>query len=139
MRRALAALTALLTATAATSCAGADPDPSLDSATPTPASSPSTAAPEFPPVETMATDPGPRPLLEWAAVDGADEYHVSVFASSGDAYWSWSGTQTQVHVGGVADPEAVGPHVFEDMTWVVVAATEDGSILAMSPPATLTP
>lgn len=139
MRRPVVAVTALLIATALAACSGSSPEPSGGSATPTPASSPSNGTPEFAPVETMATEPGPRPLLEWVAVDGADEYHVSVYATSGDAYWSWSGPKTQVHVGGIADPNAVGPHVFEDMTWVVVAATVDGTVLAMSEPAALTP
>src|SRR5690606_3489572 len=129
MRRLLVAVGAVLVATALVACSGGDPATNDASGVPATASSTSDGAPEFTPIETMATDPGPRPLLEWTAVDGADEYHVTVFSASGAAYWSWTGTETQVHVGGLADPDAAGAHVFEAMTWVVMAATADAEVV----------
>lgn len=133
------AAAAVVIAVAVAACSGDSPESGDNASSDTPVTVGAPGAPEFEPIQTMDTEAGPRPLLQWAPVDGADEYHVSVFAASGDAYWGWSGTETQVNVGGISDPDAVGPHVFEAMTWVVMASTMDGEVLAMSRPATLTP
>ena len=111
-------------------------------ASPSPSSSAvasGSASDVLPGIEANAADAGPRPLLSWPAVDGAVEYHVTVFAADGSANWSWSGTATEVHVGGVADAEGAGVFVFEPMTWVVMAEGADGEVLGLSEPGALSP
>lgn len=72
---------------------------------------------------TATAGGGARPLLEWAAVDGADHYGVYVYAPDDAIYWVWQGTATAVHVGGADQlPDtAAGPQVTAGMTWAVVA------------------
>lgn len=107
--------------------------------------SPSATASEFTigdyldPIAVTVADPGPRPLLTWAPVDGATLYLVTVLDSSGVGYWTWEGTDTEVHVGGTAEPDAIGPYVFEDMTWRVAAQDDSGTLLAVSEPSPLSP
>lgn len=86
-----------------------------------------------------AAPAGPRPLLSWAAVDGAALYRVVVVDADGAPYWAWSGSETQVFVGGVDDPALPGAVVFESMTWTVVALDEDGLPLSISDVAPLEP
>jgi hypothetical protein len=85
-------------------------------------------------VMTPASGGGDRPLLEWAPVEGAHHYSVSLFDSDGDLYWGWTGFGTSVHVGG--DPQLVdlapGPRVVEGMTWGVGAYGEDFVPIATS-------
>ena len=112
---------------------GSDPSPSNSSST-------SDASTDLlPTIEANAADSGSRPLLSWPAVDGAAEYHVTVFAADGSAHWSWSGTSTEVNVGGVADADGAGVFVFEPMTWVVMAAGAVGDVLGLSEPGALSP
>ncbi len=86
----------------------------------------------FPEIELAPSDPGPRPTLSWVAVDGAELYQVSVLDANGRPYWAWSGTETEVPLGGMANPDAVGAWVFEELTWTVVARDVAGVALAMS-------
>ncbi len=83
--------------------------------------------------------PGPRPLLSWAAVDGADRYTLVVLGDDGTPYWAWSGTETTIHFGGFDDPDAIGPWVHEAMTWTVAATDAAGKPLAISQAGILTP
>ena len=91
------------------------------------------------PITVTVAEPGPRPLLTWEPVDGAALYLVTVLDSSGTGYWTWEGTDTEVHVGGTAEPDAIGPYVFEDMTWRVAAQDDSGALLAVSQPSPLNP
>jgi hypothetical protein len=72
---------------------------------------------------TPTSGEGIRPLLAWAPVSTADHYALFLYAPSGEVYWSWSGTATEVHVGG--EPQlrdgASGPSVVEGMSWAVIA------------------
>ncbi|WP_291379817.1 hypothetical protein [Demequina sp.] len=90
-------------------------------------------------IAVTAADPGPRPLLTWTPVDGATMYLVTVLDSSGVGYWTWEGTETEVHVGGTSEPDAIGPYVFEDMSWRVAAQDDTGTLLAVSEPSPLSP
>lgn len=94
---------------------------------------------EFTPIGLQPTEAGPRPLLEWEAIDGADEYYVVVLGSDGTPYWAWSGVSTSIHVGGVEDPEGIGAWVGEPMTWSVSALDADGKVLGLSSSADLIP
>lgn len=138
MRRALMAAAGAL-ALALTACTGgedADPTATETSSTASTATDEGAGLPSMPITEA---DAGPRPLLSWPAVDGAAQYHVTVFAADGSAYWSWSGAETEVYVGGVDDPDGAGAFVFEPMTWRVMAEAEDGTVLGLSEASALTP
>lgn len=53
---------------------------------------------------------GERPMLEWTAVDGAEAYTVAVYDADGAPWWSWSGPETAVVIGGVdTDAQIGGP------------------------------
>jgi hypothetical protein len=77
---------------------------------------------------------GTRPLLEWQAVEGADEYGMYLYAPDDRIYWGWRDAATAVHVGG--EPQlrdgAAGPRVTAGMSWVVVAYDADGLPVAVS-------
>ena len=78
-------------------------------------------------LRTPTAGGGSRPLLEWDGVDGVDHYAVYLHAPDGRIYWSWSGRQTSVHVGGEPPLRegAPGPSVAAGMTWAVVAYDAD--------------
>lgn len=93
-------------------------------------------------VLTLETGLGERPLLEWAAVDGATSYHV-VVQSDGEPYWAWVGSTTSVPLGGgqagsdpgllaVLTPDAV-------FTFTVTAWGNGDELLGASPAAPLAP
>ena len=115
------------------------------SPTPSPTGASASASSEFAigdyldPMTVTLAEPGPRPLLSWQPVAGATGYLVTVLDASGVGYWAWSGTATEVHVGGTSEPDAIGPYVYEDMTWMVAAEDETGALLAVSEPSPLTP
>lgn len=85
---------------------------------------------------TPGTVPGAWPVLAWEPADGAASYEVTLYAASGQAYWSWNGETTEVRVGGFseepAEDSSIGPRVHEPMTWDVVARDADGEIVAQS-------
>ncbi len=93
----------------------------------------------FQEISLTATEPGPRPLLAWEEVDGAALYQVTVLDADGIPYWSWSGDTAAVPLGGMENPDAIGAWVFEELTWTVVARSDDGTPLAMSQRGTLEP
>lgn len=95
--------------------------------------------PAFDTLVTEPTEPGPRPLLAWASVDGATIYDLIVLDAAGSPYWAWSGEDTSVYLGGVENPDAVGAWVFEPLTWIVTARDGEGQPLAMSESAELVP
>ncbi|MEE9417460.1 MAG: hypothetical protein V3V01_19420 [Acidimicrobiales bacterium] len=127
-------------------------EPSSDASVPTTASedgasqSATTTAPELGPIvnvlpvlETNATEAGPRPLLSWQVVSDAASYELTVLNADGNPYWSWSGPEPGVFLGGMENPDAIGAWVFEELTWVVTARDADGATLALSDRATLNP
>lgn len=95
------------------------------------------------PVEliTPTSGGGERPLLEWAPVDGAVVYIVSVFAETGEPYWSAVTTESRTYVGGSEQiPEGrTGPNVSEGYTWIVYADDADGNLVAVSPRRAIAP
>lgn len=88
---------------------------------------------------TSTADAGPRPLLGWETVDGAANYRVVVLDADGTPYWTWTGSDTTVHVGNDEDPSVPGARVFEPMTWTVAALDGEGVPLAISEPSPLVP
>jgi hypothetical protein len=114
------------------------PEPTaVPTSTPTPVAFPAFAAESgLPDIEQLtATDSGGRrPLLEWAAHDGAMYYIVAVFSPSGEIYWGWRTSDTSVPVGGnpQLDEDALGPAVSTGMTWSVIAFDETGDPVATS-------
>lgn len=86
----------------------------------------------FPDIELGATEPGPRPTLTWTAVDGASIYQLTVLDAAGEPYWSWSGSDTAIPLGGMDNADAVGAWVFEELTWMVVARDAAGVPLGVS-------
>lgn len=107
---------------------------------------PSTTAPpttlvsrlEFDVGQIEATAPvsggGTRPELEWEAVEGAQEYRVTVFAPNGDPYWATQTDNTRVHVGGEPqlNEQTAGPSIIPGMTWRIIALDPDRKPLAVS-------
>jgi hypothetical protein len=86
----------------------------------------------FPEIALSPTEPGPRPTLAWESVDGAALYQLTVLDSDGAPYWSWSGTEASVPLGGMDNPDAIGAWVFEELSWMVVARDTSGAPLGMS-------
>ena len=83
-----------------------------------------------------------RPLLGWESVDGAAEYEVVVFHPDGRPWWAWSGTTTEVVLGGLAAPDVVelgGPTATPGTTWGVFAFDAEGRLLAVSETRALEP
>jgi hypothetical protein len=92
-------------------------------------------------VVTPEAGGGDRPDLEWAPVDGAVRYDVTVLAPDGSVYWGWSGSETSVPLGGFPRlvPEAAGPRIITGMSWTVVAVDADAFPLAIGGPRPLSP
>ena len=83
-----------------------------------------------------------RPRLMWEPIDGAAEYEVVAFHPDGRPWWAWSGTATEVVLGGVMAPAAVdlgGPQALVGTTWAVLAYDADGQLVAVSPTRALEP
>lgn len=81
-------------------------------------------------VGPTATNAGPVPVFEWQAVSGADAYRLSV-RGPGARTWAWTGEETSVRYGGVAEGQA-GPTIIPGSVWSVAALGSDGSLLALS-------
>ncbi len=80
---------------------------------------------------------GERPQLAWGEVPGATEYTVILNTADGGPYWTWSGPQATVWLGGTdEEPNAnsEGPTLFEPLTMRVFASGPDGEPLAASEP-----
>ena len=90
-------------------------------------------APTIEPI-TAPAGGGIRPLLEWTPVEGAAHYTVIVYAPDGTPYWTWTGTETSVHVGGepVLDDARPGPSVTAGMTWGVAGLDANLNLVALS-------
>ena len=91
---------------------------------------------ELPTIEfTMSSSGlGVRPLLEWAAVDGAAEYQLVVLDSDGEPYWAWVAAEPSVPFeGGEAGSEPGQLAILhEPMTVSVVAYDTAGAPIATS-------
>jgi hypothetical protein len=119
--------------TAADESAGAtEPEPADTAPSSTSPSADEAWSDTFAEIVLSPTESGPRPTLSWAAVDGAALYQLTVLDADGAPYWSWSGTESAVPLGGMDNPDAIGAWVFEELTWMVVARGGDGAPLAMS-------
>ena len=78
---------------------------------------------------TPATGNPARPMLRWDPVDGAEQYTVVVTDSTGATWWAWSGPDTAVVLGGVADGRD-GPTAGVGVTWIVLAHDGAGVMVA---------
>lgn len=129
-----------------------EPDPSSEAVVPTSAAeadsseSTNTTVPAGGPIpnvltvlETNPTEAGPRPLLSWQPVNEAARYELTVLSSAGEPYWSWTGPESEIYLGGMENPEAIGAWVFEELSWVVTARDVDGNTLALSDRVALQP
>lgn len=84
-------------------------------------------------ISTYGVGDDDRPLLSWDAVPDADLYTVLVLNEEGNPWWSWSGTETEVILGGVeTDAEIGGPRAGPGIEWVVFAFDEEHRLLAVS-------
>lgn len=83
---------------------------------------------------TPTSGGGTRPLLEWAAVDGAALYFVNIYTETGGSYWSRVTDETNTYVGGPLQIPAgrTGPNVADGYTWIVYAEDAEGNLLAVS-------
>lgn len=85
---------------------------------------------------------GTKPLLRWGEVTGASRYQLTVFDETGEPYWAWEGTQTQIYMGGTETKppdDSSGPSIDSGYTWIVVAYGFDGKILAASEVKSISP
>lgn len=73
-----------------------------------------------------------RPMLEWEPVDGADSYSVVVLDETGEPYWVWSGSESEVPLGGSSSDFGIGPIIGIGYSWSVAAFATDGEFLAIS-------
>jgi hypothetical protein len=81
-------------------------------------------------VGPAATNAGPVPIFEWGLVDGAEAYRLSVRGPDA-RMWAWSGSETSVRYGGVAEGQS-GPTIVPGSRWSVAAFGGDGSLVALS-------
>ena len=81
-------------------------------------------------VGPAATNAGPAPVFEWRGVDSAVAYRLSVRGPE-IRTWAWSGPETSVRYGGVAEGQS-GPAIVPGTVWSVAALRGDGSVLALS-------
>jgi hypothetical protein len=84
---------------------------------------------------TSAQNAGAWPLFEWEAVPGAQRYQLIVFDETGDPYWAWEGTKSQVYMGGTdlqPPDESSVPSIQPGYTWVVVAYDPADAVVAAS-------
>lgn len=74
-----------------------------------------------------------RPMLEWEPVEGADAYSVVVLDEAGEPYWVWSGSESEVPLGGAASSDfGIGPIIGIGYSWSVAAFGANGEFLAVS-------
>lgn len=83
---------------------------------------------------TPTSGAGRRPILTWEPVAGAATYTVLVMAADELPWWSWSGSETEVVLGGVdTELEMGGPAAGAGVTWVVFAFDGDDKLIGVSP------
>lgn len=93
-------------------------------------------------VVTPIAGNGEHPLLSWEQVDGAARYALVLNRSNGEAYWAWSGPESEIYLGGSTEPppdDGAGPYLTEPVTMRVVAVDDAGVIVAASPPVEIAP
>lgn len=83
---------------------------------------------------------GPHPVLSWLPVEGAETYWVMVHDMQDLPFWAWTGTDTEVRLGG-GDVDELNQTaaLYQPMTWRVVAIDSDGGIVAFSEDIPLVP
>lgn len=86
---------------------------------------------------TAPVEAGTQPELTWGSVDGAERYRVVVLDGDDLPYWSWSGPETSVFLGGGQSSDGAGPSVGVGFTWSVIALDADNAFVASSPVAPL--
>lgn len=127
-----------------------DPDEEPDSEPATGAPAPDPGPPRVPlpdvdevTITTIGEGVGTWPTLAWEPVDGAERYRVTVYADGDGAYWAWTGSATEVVLGGFATAPSAGssvaPRLDEPMSYDVVALDDDGAIIAQSGEAPIAP
>lgn len=85
-------------------------------------------------VGAVAEGDGPRPTLNWDEIPDASSYTVLVLDSEGRPWWSWSGSSTQVVLGGIDSDLAIGgPTASAGATWIVFAFGSDDAVIGASP------
>ncbi len=86
------------------------------------------------PIELLTPPPAAdtQPELTWGPIDGAATYRVVILDADGAPYWSWSGAETAVFLGGGESSDGAGPSVAAGFTWTVTAFDADGDFLAAS-------
>ena len=74
-----------------------------------------------------------RPSLVWEPVEGASRYELVVLDEAGKPYWYWSGTDSQVKLGGGDFSDfGLGPIIGVGYSWSVAAFGSDENLLAIS-------
>jgi hypothetical protein len=139
----LLALAVLAAMVAACGGGGVSPRGANDPARPTTSTAATSAAAttrarpalfaSLPQVELLAPEPvnaGRAPTFRWATVPAAATYRVAVLAPDAPS-WAWTGTETSVRYGGVAEG-ANGPSLRPGSWWSVAALASDGAIVAIS-------
>lgn len=113
---------------------GTDVTTAPETTTRTVAEEPAIAGVDLIELSTPTSGGGTRPLLEWAAVDGAALYFVNIYTETGGPYWSAVTAETSTCVGGPLQVPAgrTGPNVADGYTWVVYAEDADRTLLAVS-------
>ncbi|MFK7918547.1 MAG: hypothetical protein AB8G14_10745 [Ilumatobacter sp.] len=113
---------------------GEAPDPTEPPTTEQPVSVAPPLVPNLAVIEqlTELAQAGEQPLLAWSAVEGADSYRLVVRDGAGDAYWAWSGTETEVFLGGGASRDGAGARVPDGGEWSIIARDTDGATIATS-------
>mgnify|MGYP001824530035 CR=1 FL=1 len=87
-----------------------------------------------------ATESGSHPMLSWQPTDGAASYWLTIRDADARPYWAWTGTETNVRIGGGDSPDTNQTAVLhETMTWRVAAFDSSGGLVAISDTATVSP
>ena len=74
-----------------------------------------------------------RPELAWEPVGGAVEYYLVVLDEIGEPYWVWSGSTSEISVGGASFSErGNGPTIGVGYSWSVSAFDGDGQLIGIS-------
>lgn len=89
---------------------------------------------------TAKSGGGARPMLSWTPLSAADSYTVVVYGAAGEPWWSWSGSGTEIVIGGVeTDVEIGGPRADLGVRWVVMAFDADQNLVGSSPRRSIEP